>query len=118
MLLLTGNYVFAQTGFPQQKRTGLWLKSSDVEYDTAGGNVVTYWGDGSAKGTNSMDSVFGAVKYVRKGLNMHPTVTYDVTGQYLQSKGFQFGSPKSGEMFIVMQNKAGSNLATTGQKFP
>ena len=46
MLLLTGNYAFAQTGFPQQKRTGLWLKSSDVEYDTEGGNVVTYWGDG------------------------------------------------------------------------
>jgi hypothetical protein len=32
MLLLTGNYVFAQTGFPQQKRTGLWLKSGIPMY--------------------------------------------------------------------------------------
>jgi hypothetical protein len=118
MVFLT-KFSNAQTSnFPQLKRTALWLKAHDVEYDTAGGNLVNYWGDVSTKGTNSMDSVFGGVQYVRTGLNMHPAVSYTTATQYVSAKGFQFGNPKSGEMFIVMQNKASSNLATTGQKLP
>jgi gliding motility-associated-like protein len=118
MVCLAKFSIAQNSNFPQKKRTALWLKAHEVEYDTAGGNVVTYWGDESTKGTNSMDSVYGGVQYVRSGLNMHPAVSYTTASQYVSAKGFQFGNPKSGEMFLVMQSKASSNLATTGQRYP
>ena len=100
MVCLAKFSIAQNSNFPQKKRTALWLKAHEVEYDTAGGNVVTYWGDESTKGTNSMDSVYGGVQYVRNGLNMHPAVSYTTASQYVSAKGFQFGNPKSGEMFL------------------